>query len=68
MELTNVNFTSIHWKISQYRTSTSINLGLFKELDKSSSSLNEKEQCDEHTDGLKKATDLDVEVNTSEIR
>ena len=30
------------------------------------SSLNEREQCDEYTDGLKKATDEDVEVNTLE--
>ena len=27
------------------------------------SSLNEREQCDEYTDGVKKATSEDVEVN-----
>ena len=30
------------------------------------SSLNEREQCDEYTDGVKKANGEDVEVNTSE--
>ena len=30
------------------------------------SSLNEREQSDEYTDGLQKATNEDVEVNTSE--
>ena len=29
-------------------------------------SLNEREQCVEYTEGLKKATDEDVEVNSSE--
>ena len=28
--------------------------------------MNEREQCDEYTDGLKKPTDEDVEVNSSE--
>ena len=30
------------------------------------SSLNKREQCDKYTDGLKTATDEDVEVNTLE--
>ena len=30
------------------------------------SSLNEKEQCDKYIDGLKEATDDNVEVNTAE--
>ena len=28
--------------------------------------MNEREQCEKYTDGLKEATDEDVEVNTSE--